>query len=300
MELTLKKGTMTAVVTDAGAELISLKDVHGLEYIWNGDSNYWAGRNPVLFPIVGNLQDGKVQCKGETYYMNRHGFARNSVFEVAQSGEDFVEYRLASSDETRARYPYDFVFMVRHTLHENGFTTAFTVQNPGTEPLPYCVGAHTAFRCPLYAGEQFADYEIVFPERETCHTRVLSDAGCIRHDLTLPMLEDTQVLLLRYEPFVELDTLIFENLHSKSVTLRHKERGHGVTMDFADFPLMAFWTNGGKQAPYICIEPWHGCAAVTNESGEFVEKPYVITLQPGEEKTLAYRVTVNELFTNGE
>lgn len=293
MELQLKKGNMTAVVTDAGAELISLTDGRGMEYIWCGDEAYWSGRNPVLFPIVGNLMGGQVKCKGDTYYMGRHGFARNSVFTVAEQGADFVEYRLVSSEATGEKYPYEFDFRVRHTLFEDGFTTAFTVINSGAEPLPYCVGAHTAFRCPMKAGERFTDFEIYFPEEETCHTKVLNNEGCIRSDLTLPMLEATHVLPLRYEPFVELDTLIFENLKSKKVSLRHKTEGHGVTMEFADFPLMAFWTNGGKQAPYICIEPWHGCAAVVGESGNLEDKPYVITLQPGEEKTLAYTVFVH-------
>lgn len=293
MELRLKNGAMQAVVTDAGAELISLTDGSGMEYIWGGDAAYWAGRNPVLFPIVGNLADGQIKCKGETYYMGRHGFARNSTFAVADSGADFVEYRLVSSDATRERYPYDFDFRVRHTIHENGFTTAFTVINSGEEVLPCCVGAHTAFRCPMKDGEQFADYEIYFPEEETCHTRVLSAEGCIRNDLTLPMLEATHVLPLRYEPFAELDTLIFDALRSKSVTLRHKTEGHGVTMEFADFPLMAFWTNGGKQAPYICIEPWMGHAAVVGESGNLEDKPYIMLLQPGEKKTLAYTVSVH-------
>lgn len=293
MELHLKKGNMQAICTDAGAELISLTDGSGMEYIWGGDKAYWGGRNPVLFPIVGNLADGQIRCKGETYTMGRHGFARNSTFAVSDSGEDFVEYRLVSDASTKEKYPYDFDFRVRHTLCENGFTTAFTVINTGTEVLPCCVGAHTAFRCPMKAGECFSDYEIFFPEEETCHTRVLSGEGCIRSDLTLPMLEGTHVLPLRYEPFAELDTLIFDSLRSKSVTLRHKTEGHGVTMEFADFPLMAFWTNGGKQAPYICIEPWMGHAAVVGESGNMEDKPYVMKLQPGEEKQLAYTVAVH-------
>lgn len=293
MELHLKKGAMSAVCTDAGAELISLTDAKGTEYIWGGDKAYWGGRNPVLFPIVGNLNDGKIRIKGKTYEMGRHGFARNSVFEVADSGADFVEYRLVSSDATMEKYPYVFDFRVTHTLHDDGFTTAFTVINSGDEVLPCCVGAHTAFRCPIHEGEAFTDYEICFPEEETCHTRVLSGAGCIRSDITLPMLEATHVLPLRYEPFAELDTLIFDTLKSKSVTLRHKTGGHGVTMDFADFPLMAFWTNGGKQAPYLCIEPWMGHAAVVGESGELTDKPYLMLLQPGEKRTLAYKVTVH-------
>jgi galactose mutarotase-like enzyme len=293
MELQLKNGAMRATVTDAGAELISLTDGHGMEYIWNGDAAYWAGRNPVLFPIVGNLAEGKVNIKGETYHMGRHGFARNNVFAVAAQGENFVEYQLVSSEATKEKYPYDFDFRVKHTLHENGFTTAFTVINIGEEVLPYCVGAHTAFRCPMKDGEQFSDYEIYFPEEENCPTRLLNANGNIRGEETLPMLESTCVLPLDYAPFAQLDTLIFDSLKSKSVTLRHKTEGHGVTMEFADFPLMAFWTNGGKQAPYICIEPWMGHAAVVGESGNMEDKPYVMKLQPGESKTLAYTVSVN-------
>ena len=57
MELKLNKGTMNAVVTDAGAELISFTDGSGMEYIWSGDPAYWSGRNPVLFPVVGGLLD---------------------------------------------------------------------------------------------------------------------------------------------------------------------------------------------------------------------------------------------------
>ena len=34
MEYTLKRGGLTAVVTDQGGELISLRDAAGLEYIW--------------------------------------------------------------------------------------------------------------------------------------------------------------------------------------------------------------------------------------------------------------------------
>lgn len=294
MELTLKNGEMTAVVTDAGAELIGLTDGTGMEYIWSGDPAYWSGRNPVLFPIVGNLMDGQVKCKSETYRMGRHGFARNSVFTVSDRGEHFVEYTLESGEATKGLYPYDFRLCVRHTLHEDGFTTAFTVINTGAEVMPYCVGAHTAFRCPMKEGESFDDYEIYFPMEETCHTRVLNQDGCIRNDVTLPMLEHTHVMPLQYEPFIQLDTLIFTDLQSKSVTLRHKTQGHGITMEFADFPLMAFWTNGGRQAPYICIEPWHGCAAEEGETGNFTDKPYVINLMPGEEKTLSYTVTVQK------
>ena len=55
MEITLKKGSLTARVETLGGELVSLRDASDTEYIWVGDPAYWAGRNPVLFPIVRRL-----------------------------------------------------------------------------------------------------------------------------------------------------------------------------------------------------------------------------------------------------
>lgn len=54
--------------------------------------------------------------------------------------------------------------------------------------------------------------------------------------------------------------------------------------------MVAFWTKPG--APFLCMEPWHGCAAYENESGSFQDKPHIITLAPGERKELAYAFTL--------
>ena len=87
-----------------------------------------------------------------------------------------------------------------------------------------------------------------------------------------------------------MDTLIFEGLRSKRVTLRHKDGGRGIRMDFGQFPMVAFWTMAKADAPYICLEPWQGCAAWEEEDGEFASKRHAVRLAPGEEKRLAYTV----------
>ena len=74
MDIRLSNGTCTAIVTTKGAELIDFKDEQGISYIWNGDPAYWIGRNPLLFPIVGNLKDGRIRMDGLDFFMNRHGF----------------------------------------------------------------------------------------------------------------------------------------------------------------------------------------------------------------------------------
>ena len=88
MKIELKRGAYTAVVNTKGGELVSFQDGQGMEYIWGGDARFWQGQNPNLFPIVGNLKDGRVTISGRTYEMARHGFARGSEFTVAEQGAD--------------------------------------------------------------------------------------------------------------------------------------------------------------------------------------------------------------------
>lgn len=290
MEIQLAHGSYHGTVDTFGGELVSFRDGKGTEYIWGGDSAYWSGRNPILFPFVGNLKEGKTRFGGNTYEMPRHGFARRMEFSVAEQGTDFALLELRESPETLKLYPYPFRLRVRHRLTEEGFSTQFQVENPGDTPLPFCIGAHTAFRCPLCSGEQFEDYRLVFDRPEKASTRLLSPQGLLLPGQGEPILTGSDTLPLDYGFFDRLDTLIFEGLHSTGISLIHRDTGRGVHMDFAYFPMLAFWTMPHKRAPYLCLEPWHGCAAYENESGEFTDKPHCVTLSPGERKQLQYTV----------
>ena len=285
MTFELKKGALRAVARTKGGELVSLRDGDGLEYIWQGDPAFWSGQNPVLFPIVGSLKDGRVDIGGKTCEMGRHGFARGSEFAPVEQGEDFVTLELRESGETLARYPFPFSLKITHRLLEDGFSTALTVKNTGAAPMPFCVGAHTAIRCPLQPGERFEDYELLFDEPERADSHLLSPQGIILHDGRRPMLDGSR-MALDYRTFEEMDTVIFSMLRSGKVSLLHRETGQGVQLDFHEFPMVAFWTKPG--APYLCMEPWQGCAAWDNESGKFEDKPFCVTLEPGREKSLTY------------
>ena len=221
--------------------------------------------------------------------MNRHGFARTSEFSVVGQGEDWAELELRESGDTLALYPYPFQLTVRQQLTDTGFTTSVTVTNTGDKPMPFCLGAHTGFRCPLEEGEAFTDYEVRFAQKETCPTLV-PDANGVDRGRTRPCLEDADVLPLDYKYFDEVDTLIFEGLKSRQVELHSKKTGKGVRVRFHDFPMLALWSMPGKAAPYLCIEPWHGMSAVAGEGPELADKAYCITLAPGESRTLSYQV----------
>ena len=280
----LKKGNLRATAQTRGGELASLRDGGGREYIWEGDPAFWSGQNPILFPIVGSLLNGKIQINGTTYEMGRHGFARGMEFAPVEQGEDFVALELRETEETLACYPFPFSLRVTHRLLEDGFSTTFSVQNTGGSPMPFCIGGHTAIRIP--EGERFEDFHLLFDQAETADSHLLSPQGIILHDGRKTMLDGTGTLALDYQDFAQMDTLIFSMLRSGNVSLVHRETGRGVRLDFHEFPMVAFWTKPG--APFLCMEPWQGCAAWDNESGRFEDKLFCATLQPGEVKELAY------------
>lgn len=286
MKYELNLGSFTALADEQGGELVSLKDGTGREYLWQGDPKYWSGRNPTLFPIVGGLKNGTVCFDGEPFEMARHGFARNSTFSAIEKGPDFIVFELVESESTLQRYPFRFALRIRHQLIENGFETRFEVTNTDRVPMPFCIGAHTAFNCP----GRFEDYRLVFDREENARALTPSAKGCLNARRTEYALPNTDTIRLDHAVFDRVDTLIFEGLHSTGVSLLGPDRG--VHMDFNGMPMIAFWSPGGKNAPFVCMEPWQGCAAFEDENGEFIDKPHCIILRPGERKTLGYRVTI--------
>lgn len=290
MTINLQLGERTAVADTLGGELISYRDSAGTEYIWQGDPAYWNGRNPLLFPIVGRLNGNRVMIDGKPYEMPQHGFARHSEFEVAESGADFVVFRLRESAATLAQFPYRFELLVRHTLTETGFSTLLNVRNTDDKPFHFCIGAHTGFRVPLLRGERFEEYSLVFEQIENLESGALTPDGRIDPSRTEAGLQNTDTLPLRHELF-DIDTLIFEGLRSKSVTLRHNTKGHGIRLNFDGFPILSLWSMPHTDAPYLCIEPWLGTAAVDGESGDFADKPHAVALAAGKTFELGYQAT---------
>ena len=231
MRFTLSNASVEAAVQTEGGELVSLRDLSGTEYIWQGDPAFWSGQNPILFPIVGSLKGGRVDIGGKTFEMARHGFARRCAFTAVDQGRDFLVLELRESPETLARYPFPFVLRVRHQLLDNGFSTAFTVENPSQTSLPFCIGAHTAIRCPLLGGETFEDYELVFDCPEDADTLLRTSQGLLR-DGSESMLRGVTV---RKQPA----RLPYNFLHGFRLYFIHN-RLHDILLRFLYYSLVRF------------------------------------------------------------
>lgn len=284
----LKCGNTTAVIMQKGAQMVSFKGNDGREVIWQADPAIWAGYAPILFPVCGRTKDECVIIDGVTYPLGKHGFARNADFAIDKVGDDFVDFILTPTEESKRQYPFEFVFHVVYTLRENGFRTDFLVENKSDRVMPFCVGGHPAFNVPMEEGAAFEDYQLVFPCKESGRS-LLVPTGLIDGEEIVP-LEHGTTLALDHKWFDTRDTLIFDNANSRSVDLVHKNSGRGLRISYPKMEVLAVWSMPNKNADYVCLEPWHGTPGIVGESGKFEDKPYATLLQPGMSHQCGYEV----------
>ncbi|TGV73656.1 aldose 1-epimerase family protein, partial [Mesorhizobium sp. M2D.F.Ca.ET.145.01.1.1] len=94
---------MSATIVADGAELVSLRDARGFEFLWQAGPA-WRRHSPVLFPIVGRLKGDQLRHRGQTYPMTQHGFARDKPFVWAERGPRSCTLVLTDDAETRTHY----------------------------------------------------------------------------------------------------------------------------------------------------------------------------------------------------
>jgi galactose mutarotase-like enzyme len=270
-------------VSSLGAEMQSLKSSDGRDWLWNGDAAFWAGRSPILFPIVGKAPDNRIAVDGVSYDMNQHGFARRSEFVLAAESLTACRFELAASDATRAVYPFDFLLSLEHKLQGPRLTVTAEVENRDSRPMPFGLGFHPAFLWPLPGAGDVTHTVTLDNGGEPLLTR-LQD-GLVTED-RLPSPFKAGRLTLAHEMF-EDDAMIFAEGAGTALTYS-AEGGPGLKFTFENLPNVALWQKVG--APFLCVEPWHGTAAKAGGNAEIADRPYGVVLAPGEKAKFAFSV----------
>lgn len=285
--VTISNAALTARINPLGAELWSLTDTQGREYMTDADPAFWTGRAPLLFPIVGALREGAYRFGGKRYALSKHGFARSSVFACEEhEATGRAHFLLEDSAETRAVYPFAFALRVQFDLHDATLGITATVTNPGDEPMPFSFGFHPAFAWPLPGGAPKEDHAIVFACEEPQDVRRIDRDGLLARSEPTPV--EGRAMRLDSALF-EDDALIWDRLASRSLTYG---AAGGATLEiaFPDTPMLGVWQKPG--ARYICIEPWAGIADPAGFTGELPDKPGVVMLAPGDSRSFRMAVTV--------
>ncbi|MBR5833855.1 MAG: aldose 1-epimerase family protein, partial [Bacteroidales bacterium] len=278
---TLQNEILTVEISEHGAELQSIRNA-AAEYLWQGDPAYWGRRSPVLFPIVGSVWEKRYRVAGQEFELGQHGFARDMDFVLVSQTENEVRYRLESSEETLAKYPYPFALEIAYKLHGNKVDVIWDVTNPSDEQIYFQIGAHPAFNYPDYSLEKAERGFLSFGKTDTLECIRIKEKGCVDAETKYPLeLPADGLLPIAADTFDAIDTIMLEDSQIDQVAMYRADRTPWLKVTF-DAPVVGIWSPPGKVAPFICLEPWYGRCDRAGYEGDYREKDWMNSLAPGE------------------
>lgn len=294
--ISISNDSLTASIDTMGAQLMSLRKGES-EYLWQGDSNWWPRRAPILFPIVGVLKDGEAESAEGTISLARHGLARLNQFEVVEQSPSSVTLRLKSTEETRKAYPYDFELRLIFSVDDNTLTQTYEVTNTGNVVLPFTLGAHPAFNIPVPGVETSSldQYRLLFTRSWTSFGPSITDDGLCDYATPQKLIVDSDTLPLSWELIDREKTITLEDVPDRRIMLTTNaettSEAHGIQMDFEGFDYLGIWS-AAPGCPFVALEPWCGIADTVDCDCIFEHKPGIISLEPGQSiaKTLSIKV----------
>ena len=217
------------------------------------------GGIPLLFPAPGRLERDHFARAGHSGAMKQHGFARDQPFQArAHADPDAARatMTLASNDATRAMYPWDFRLTLVVALRGASLRLDLTVENTGSETMPFGFGIHPYFRVSDKAGLRIAT------RATRAFDNVIKAVVPFRgFDLTAK----------------EVDLHLLDHGSSESA-LDWADGGHLALRASPEHTRWVVWTLAGRD--FVCVEPWTapGNALNTGES--------LLLLEPGGARTL--------------
>lgn len=136
-----------ATVTLYGGHLVSWRASGGLERLFCSRDSALDGSRairggvPVIFPQFAARGAGM-----------RHGFARVSIWQLADSGElegaAWAEFALTQHDlpeAMAAAWPFDFTLRLRVTVQAESLSLSLNVHNTGAQAFPFSTALHSYF-----------------------------------------------------------------------------------------------------------------------------------------------------------
>lgn len=285
----IKNDKLTVQVASLGAELQSIKDADGREYLWQGGEK-WPRRSPILFPLVCSVNDDTFTVEGKEYHLPRHGFARDTEFTLIAQGEHKVTYALHESEETLKVYPYKFNLAVIYRLSGNKIHVVWHVENTDKRDIHFQIGGHPAFLAPGCKEDEPLKGVIALDNKQPLKGLKSYIDGS--HEMTEIPLDMIKGGLISFDDeFFANDSVKIHDCQARQASLLNPDGTPAVTVDFK-CPIIAFWSPYKKNAPFVCIEPWYGLGDPRRWKGEFKDKFYMNHLQPGASFMSEYTITI--------
>ena len=282
-DVTIRNDQLTVSISPLGAEMQAVTTGDGREWLWDGDPEFWTGRSPILFPMVGRAPDDRLTIGGERFAMKQHGFARRSLFALTEQSEAACRFELTESAETRGMYPFAFRLVLDYRLEGRAVVVSAEVTNRDLEPMPFGFGFHPAFRWPLPGAKGEAHVVRLDNGAEPTLRRI--ENGLIDPEPIASPFRNG-LLVLEHGLF-DADALVLPEGAGTGARLEAGDTA--VHLTWENLPNFAVWSKPGE-APFVCLEPWHGTAAEVGGSDALEARPGTLMLAPGGMARFAMRV----------
>ncbi|MBQ9728265.1 MAG: aldose 1-epimerase family protein [Clostridia bacterium] len=292
MIYTIENEYVKIAVDTVGAQLQSLySKKSGVEYLWQGDSNYWAGRAYNLFPVIGRMYKGTYLYQNREYQIGAHGVARSNVFYLEDRSATKLVFLLTDNRDTYKEYPFRFEFRVIFTLENYTLNVRYEAKNLGKNEMICAFGGHPGINVPFGDG-MFEDYYLEFSEKTKVTQELLSENKFMSGERVLYDLQNGVKLPLKHGLF-DNDALIFSNT-SRCVSLKSKKDSKYVTMRYSDFPYIGFWHSPFTDAPFVCLEPWTALPADEGITTVLETKPNMTKIPAAKSAGVSYSLEIHE------
>lgn len=269
MQFLIKHNKNSAIISSQGAELVAFYK-NETNYIWTVNDLYWNKTSPVLFPVVGKLQNDTYTINNKQYNLPRHGFARDYEFNLIEKKENSLVLSLTQNEETINWFPFNFELQIVYTLSDDKLEISYLIKNNSDVKMPFSIGAHPA----IAINEDFTKYSIEFENYQKLTNHNLNDQ--LFDGTTNEILLNQQQLPLSYSLF-ENDAIVLKNFECRNLII-FENRIPYLKFNLGNFPDLGIWTK--QNAPFLCIEPWFGYADSNNTSGDFLKKEGIQILEP--------------------
>lgn len=276
----LENDVLYLEVCQNGGEIRSLNyKKKNLEVMWQGSEDHWKGKNPTLFPIVGNTYTKDYQIDGKTYAMKNHGLIRYATLNCIKKSQSEITMELKSDETTLRQYPFDFTYQIKYKLINNRVIITYQITNDSNVDMPFTFGLHSGFNVSDF-NQSVLKYAC--PEKAT---QIHIKDNVYEEEVELNEWH------LSHEEIESASTIIYKNLKSPYVDLEMPE--YSIRMSIEGYPFFAIWSSD-KDAPFICLEPWYGHADFVPSNESFENREGMMKLSPNQSFMTSYWFEINE------
>ena len=288
MRYTLENEILRVEIDSYGAEVRSvISKTTGQEYMWQADPTYWGRTSPILFPFVGSLKNGTFLHGGKTYSMPQHGFARNMEHCLVSKTDTTIWFKLVTSNETLEVFPFSFILRIGYELVENELKVLWEVSNNSFDKhMHFGIGGHPGFNCPIHGEDSKEGYRLYFGgiDQLTYYSNDMQTGLALNENHVLPLTNHRAVIT---KDFFDYGTYMAENRQTGEVGLEDPQGNRILTVLF-NTPLFAIWSPEGKNAPFLCIEPWFGRCDSVDFEGTLKARAFDNVLEAGNKFNTSY------------